>query len=124
MKMFAAARLCNFERIHAVFQPHRYTRTQHLIDEFAKSFHQADVVYVLDIYAASERPIEGVTSTALVERMRYLGHRCVEYTGPSNAVPTLWFRTRITLTSANVSVTSSQNTVTLGDTVNNHKPRG
>ena len=42
-------------------------RTQHLIDEFAKSFHQADVVYVLDIYAASERPIEGVTSTALVQ---------------------------------------------------------
>ena len=77
----AAARLCNFERIHAVFQPHRYTRTEHLMDEFAKSFHQADFVYVLDIYAASEKPIEGVSSSALVERMRNFGHRCVEYTG-------------------------------------------
>jgi UDP-N-acetylmuramate--alanine ligase len=77
----AAAQLCNFHRIHAVFQPHRYTRTQHLMDEFAKSFHQADVVYVLDIYAASEQPIEGVTGRALAERIRDFGHRSVEYTG-------------------------------------------
>jgi UDP-N-acetylmuramate--alanine ligase len=77
----AAAQLCKFHRIHAVFQPHRYTRTQHLMDEFAKSFHQADVVYVLDIYAASEQPIEGITGRALAERIRDFGHRCVEYTG-------------------------------------------
>jgi UDP-N-acetylmuramate--alanine ligase len=77
----AAAQLCKFNRIHAVFQPHRYTRTQHLMDEFAKSFHQADVVYVLDIYAASEDPIEGVTGQALAERIRAFGHRAVEYTG-------------------------------------------
>ena len=77
----AAARLNdNFRRIHAVFQPHRYTRTEHLMDEFAKSFHQADVVYLLDIYAASEKPIEGVTSAVLAERMRNFGHRCVEHT--------------------------------------------
>jgi len=77
----AAAQLCKFRRIHAVFQPHRYTRTQHLMDEFAKSFHQADVVYVLDIYAASEEPIPGITGQALAERIRDFGHRCVEYTG-------------------------------------------
>jgi UDP-N-acetylmuramate--alanine ligase len=77
----AAAQLCKFRRIHAVFQPHRYTRTQHLMDEFAKSFHQADVVYVLDIYAASEEPIQGITGQALAERIRDFGHRCVEYTG-------------------------------------------
>jgi UDP-N-acetylmuramate--alanine ligase len=77
----AAAQLCNFRRIHAVFQPHRYTRTQHLLDEFAKSFHQADMVYVLDIYAASEEPIPGVTGQALAERLRDFGHRCVDYTG-------------------------------------------
>ena len=77
----AAAQLCNFKRIHAIFQPHRYTRTQALMDEFAKSFHQADAVYVLDIYAASEQPIEGVTSRILAERMRDFGHRSVEYTG-------------------------------------------
>jgi UDP-N-acetylmuramate--alanine ligase len=77
----AAARLCRFTRIHAVFQPHRYTRTQALLDEFARSFHQADSVYVLDIYAASEKPIEGVSGELLAERMRDFGHRSVEYTG-------------------------------------------
>jgi UDP-N-acetylmuramate--alanine ligase len=77
----AAARLCNFVRIHVIFQPHRYTRTQHLMDEFAKSFHQADSVYLLDIYAASEQPIEGITAASLAERMRDFGHRCVEYCG-------------------------------------------
>lgn len=51
------------------------------MDEFAKSFHQADMVYVLDIYAASEEPIPGVTGQSLAERLRDFGHRCVEYTG-------------------------------------------
>ena len=77
----AAAQLCGFARIHAVFQPHRYSRTLHLMEDFAKSFHQADVVYVLDIYAASEQPIEGITGASLAQRMRDFGHRCVEYTG-------------------------------------------
>ena len=76
-----AAKLCNFGRILVVFQPHRYTRTQHLMDEFAKSFHQADLVFILDIYAASESPIEGVTAEALAQRMRDFGQRSVEYTG-------------------------------------------
>ena len=77
----AAARLCNFKRVHAIFQPHRYTRTQALLDDFARSFHQADAVHILDIYAASEKPIEGVSGEALAERMRDFGHRCVEYSG-------------------------------------------
>jgi UDP-N-acetylmuramate--alanine ligase len=51
------------------------------MDEFAKSFHQADVVYILDIYAASEEPIEGITGSALAQRMRDFGHRSVEFTG-------------------------------------------
>jgi UDP-N-acetylmuramate--alanine ligase len=77
----AAARLGNYRRIHVLFQPHRYTRTQHLMDEFARVFHQADTVFVLDIYPASEKPIEGVTSQALVERMRTFGHRGAYYAG-------------------------------------------
>ena len=77
----AGARLCGFRRIHVLFQPHRYTRTFHLMDEFGRAFHQADNVYVLDIYAASEKPIEGVTAEALVERIRQFGHRSVEYVG-------------------------------------------
>jgi UDP-N-acetylmuramate--alanine ligase len=75
------ARLCGFRRIHVLFQPHRFTRTFHLMDEFARSFHQADSVFLMDIYAASEKPIEGVTTQALVERIRQFGHRGVEYVG-------------------------------------------
>jgi UDP-N-acetylmuramate--alanine ligase len=80
----AAAKSCCHGRMHVLFQPHRYTRTYHLLDDFARAFHQADRVLVLDIYAASEKPIEGVTSEALVERMRQFGHRGAEYAG-SNA---------------------------------------
>jgi UDP-N-acetylmuramate--alanine ligase len=76
-----SARLGGFRRIHVLFQPHRYTRTYHLMDEFARSFHQADAVFVMDIYAASEKPIEGVTAEALVERIRQFGHRGVQYVG-------------------------------------------
>ena len=76
---------CGFPRIHVLFQPHRYTRTFHLMDEFAGAFHQADSVFVMDIYAASEKPIEGVTAESLVERIRQFGHRGVEYVGTLDA---------------------------------------
>jgi UDP-N-acetylmuramate--alanine ligase len=75
------ARQCGFRRIHVLFQPHRYSRTAHLMDDFARSFHQADSLFVLDIYAASEKPIEGVTAEALADRIRQFGHRSVEYVG-------------------------------------------
>jgi UDP-N-acetylmuramate--alanine ligase len=77
----AAARTCCAGRVHVLFQPHRYTRTMHLMDEFAKAFHSADRVVLLDIYAASERPIEGVTAHALAARMREFGHRDAVYAG-------------------------------------------
>jgi len=77
----AAVRLGGYGHLHVIFQPHRYTRTYHLMDEFARSFMQADHLYVLDIYAASEKPIEGVTAEALVERIRQFGHRGAEYAG-------------------------------------------
>ena len=83
----AAARLCQYKRVLAIFQPHRYTRTQHLMDEFAKSFNSADSVFLLDIYSASEKPIAGVTAEALQERMAGFGHRSVNYAGTiDNAV--------------------------------------
>ncbi len=62
-----AARQCGFSRILVLFQPHRYTRTRDLLDEFRHCFQAADVVRVLDIYAASETPIPGVDALALVE---------------------------------------------------------
>jgi UDP-N-acetylmuramate--alanine ligase len=77
----AAARLGGYARIHVLFQPHRYTRTRELMDGFARSFHQADSVLLLDIYAASEKPIEGVTSAALLERIGSYGHHAAEYVG-------------------------------------------
>ena len=75
----AAARACRFQHVHVLFQPHRYSRTQALMDDFAQSFHQADTVHVADIYAASEAPIAGVTSEALVERLCAFGHRGAVY---------------------------------------------
>jgi UDP-N-acetylmuramate--alanine ligase len=62
-----------------VFQPHRYTRTQALFDDFARSFYQADILFVLPIYAASERPIEGVSSDKLCESIQARGHKEVYY---------------------------------------------
>jgi len=54
----------------AVFQPHRYTRTQLLLNEFAESFAQADYLIVTDIYAASEQPIEGVNARGLLNKIK------------------------------------------------------
>jgi UDP-N-acetylmuramate--alanine ligase len=64
-----AARQCGFKRIHVVFQPHRYTRTRDLMEEFANAFTDADSVFVLPIYAASEEPIPGVTAERLAHRI-------------------------------------------------------
>jgi UDP-N-acetylmuramate--alanine ligase len=76
----AAARQCGFRRIHVLFQPHRYTRTQLLLDDFATAFGDADTVTVLDIYAASEAPIPGVTGERLAEAISKTG-RQVQYIG-------------------------------------------
>src|ERR1017187_9942274 len=62
----AAARECSHKRIHVVFQPHRYTRTRDLMDEFSGAFKDADSVIVLPIYAASEEAIQGITAELLV----------------------------------------------------------
>ncbi|HLI64142.1 MAG TPA: cyanophycin synthetase, partial [Terriglobales bacterium] len=66
----AAARQCGFGKLHVIFQPHRYTRTQSLLDDFATAFHDADSVLVLDIYPASEPPIPGITGKLVAERIR------------------------------------------------------
>jgi len=77
----AAKNSSSGRRTVVVFQPHRYSRTQELMDEFALSFNNADVVYVLDIYAASETPIEGVTAEVLTDNIRKYGHKNVNYIG-------------------------------------------
>jgi UDP-N-acetylmuramate--alanine ligase len=77
----AAKRGSGGRRTVVVFQPHRYSRTNELMDEFALCFNNADVLHVLDIYAASENPIEGVTAEVLTENIRKYGHRNVHYIG-------------------------------------------
>jgi UDP-N-acetylmuramate--alanine ligase len=79
-----AARECNYRKVNVIFQPHRYTRTRDLMQEFLTAFEDADSVEILDIYAASEEPISGITAKALVEAMRRKG---VEYAAnPEEAV--------------------------------------
>jgi UDP-N-acetylmuramate--alanine ligase len=75
----AAARQCGFHRVHVIFQPHRYTRTRDLMDEFASAFGDADTLAVLDIYAASEKPIEGITGAALAQRIARAGKGSAAY---------------------------------------------
>jgi UDP-N-acetylmuramate--alanine ligase len=65
----AAARECGPGKLHVIFQPHRYTRTADLIDEFSGAFQEADSVIVLPIYAASEEPIPGVSAERLAEKI-------------------------------------------------------
>ncbi len=66
-------------RVVVVFQPHRYTRTQHLLEEFFTAFNQADKLIMMDIYAAGEKPIPGVSGEALYEGIKKHGHRDVTY---------------------------------------------
>ena len=66
----AAARECGHRRVYVVFQPHRYSRTLDLLEEFSGAFRDADTVIVLPIYAASEEPIPGVTAERLASRIQ------------------------------------------------------
>jgi UDP-N-acetylmuramate--alanine ligase len=67
------------KRLVVVFQPHRFTRTRDLGSAFHSAFNQADLVVVMDIYAASEDPIPGVSARALADGIRQKGHRNVTY---------------------------------------------
>ena len=80
-----AAAKASGRRLVVLFQPHRYTRTQKLFSDFARSFYDADVVLICDIYAASEDPIEGVTSKSLAEEVERFGHRNAHYIGGVDA---------------------------------------
>jgi UDP-N-acetylmuramate--alanine ligase len=65
----AAARECGHQHIHVIFQPHRYTRTKDLMEEFGGAFKDADSVTILPIYAASEEPIPGITAEILAAKI-------------------------------------------------------
>ncbi len=81
-----AAKQVEAKRVIAVFQPHRYSRTSLLKDDFGKAFHNADIVIVDDIYAAGEQPLEGVNSISLVEAIKRNGHKNVLYLGTGEKI--------------------------------------
>jgi UDP-N-acetylmuramate--alanine ligase len=68
-------------RTVVIFQPHRFTRTKELMNEFALCFNNADILFVTDIYAASEQPIEGITAEVLTENIKKFGHKNAQYIG-------------------------------------------
>ena len=77
----AAKNAATGRRTVVIFQPHRYSRTSELMDDFVVAFNNADVLFVLDIYAASEPPIEGITAEVLTENIKRFGHKNVTYIG-------------------------------------------
>ena len=85
-----------------MFQPHRYSRTRDLLEDFAKAFDCADVVYVLDIYAAGEEPIQGITGKTLVEKISSAGHPSVHWV---NSDPNFVSRLRDDLQEGDVLLT-------------------
>ena len=70
---------CKERRLIVVFQPHRYSRTQGLFDEFTRSFYHSDILIVLPIYAASEKKIDGVDAQGLCHGIREHGHKDVSF---------------------------------------------
>jgi UDP-N-acetylmuramate--alanine ligase len=115
-----AARGCKFNRLLVLFQPHRYTRTQHLWDDFRFAFNLADMLVLTDIYAASESPIPGVTSEALANAVREAGHKNVFYfRSMQESIEHLLREARpgdaiLTIGAGNVSRASSELMVLLG----------
>ena len=110
----AAARIgAPNRRIVVLFQPHRYSRTADLMDEFASAFNNADVLLVSDIYAASETPIEGITAEVLTNRIKSYGHKSAEYIGSiDNSAEVL----RDTVREGDLVITLGAGTVTrIGD---------
>lgn len=75
-----AARQLAKGRVHAVMQPHRYSRLKDLFEDFSTCFNDADTVRVADVYAAGEAPIEGISAPSLVESLYRHGHRNVSLT--------------------------------------------
>jgi UDP-N-acetylmuramate--alanine ligase len=81
----AAAKAGFDRRVVVVFQPHRYTRTRDLRQDFLTAFNQADVLAVMDVYGAGEPPIPGVTGEDLAQGIGAHGHRAVTYVGRDRA---------------------------------------
>jgi UDP-N-acetylmuramate--alanine ligase len=73
------ASLIKKNRLITIFQPHRYSRLKYLMDDFVTSLKDCDYLIITDVYAASEQPLEGVSSKVLYEKIRKLSHKPVFY---------------------------------------------
>lgn len=85
----ATARAVGSKRVFVMFQPHRYTRTQALAAEFGGAFENADRVFVTDVYAASEKPIPGVSGQTIVDATKNAGHTGASYVADRRLIPWL-----------------------------------
>ena len=73
-------------RVVVAFQPHRYSRTRDLFDDFTRAFNKADVLVVTEVYAAGEAPIAGASGESLANAIRAHGHHSVRYVADKRAV--------------------------------------
>lgn len=77
--VLAAAKRLPYQRVVALFQPHRFSRTMHFAEEFGNSFGDADVVIINEIYGAFEKPIEGVSAQLIVDALKRKNDKPVYY---------------------------------------------
>lgn len=76
-------------RVVVIFQPHRYSRTKLLFEEFVEVLSRADMLYIIDIYSAGEDPIDGITSQKLFQSLKETGHQNVQYLNGDDVVSTV-----------------------------------
>ncbi len=81
-----AARQMAEKRIAVLFQPHRYSRTKALFEDFLTAFHDADLLYIMDIYPASEKPIKDVSGSRLCEGISARGHKRARFLGDKTTI--------------------------------------
>jgi UDP-N-acetylmuramate--alanine ligase len=115
-----AAKVCKFNRLLVLFQPHRYSRSQQLWSEFTVAFNLADFLIVTDIYAASEPPIPGISGESLANAIGEAGHKNVHYVrSMQDAIERLLKESRagdaiLTIGAGNVTRASNELVVLLG----------
>jgi UDP-N-acetylmuramate--alanine ligase len=80
-----AARGCGYKRLLVLFQPHRYSRTKFLWEDFRRSFNEADILVITEIYAAGEAAVDGVNGEILSEAISTAGHKNVVFTSTMQA---------------------------------------
>jgi UDP-N-acetylmuramate--alanine ligase len=126
----AAARNCNFKKLHVIFQPHRHSRTASLFQELATCFKDCDHLCVVDTYGAGEDPIKGVNAMQLTEKIRASGHLRAYYYSSVEAACAAVVKTTesgdavITLGAGNIWQAGEKLLALLAKNQNNHETCG